>query len=436
MAEVVDVTDFVANGSFESLRNNVTYRSEPDYAVLVRLVDHNAGWRGNFVYVDKASYDFLRKSALVPGDIVIANVGANAGTVFRVPYLGLQMTLGPNALVCRPKNDHGLQRDFLYFYLISEAGQQSLRSILSGSAQPKFNKTDFRSLLVPIPPLSEQRAIAHILGTLDDKIELNRRTNETLEAMARAIFKSWFVDFDPVRAQTEGRQPFGMDAETAALFPSSFEDSPIGKIPKGWEIGPILKSARLLSGGTPKTDREEYWGGGVLWASAADVSQCGQAFLIDTERTITERGLTESATQIIPQFCTVVVARGATTGRMALLGREMAMNQTCYALASRSNTPFFLYCLLRNEIEGLVHAAHGSVFDTITTTTFENSQVILPPASVIEQFEAQFSLLFQEILSNSIEAATIEQIRDALLPKLISGEIRFKGADQIVGANV
>jgi type I restriction enzyme S subunit len=246
--EIANVTDYVANGSFESLRNNVTYKSQPDYAVLVRLVDHNASWDSDFVYVDRKSYDFLRKSVLEPGDIVIANVGANAGTVFLAPNLGMRMTLGPNAILCKSKDENVLRREFLYYYLISDSGQQSLRSILSGSAQPKFNKTDFRNLSVPIPPLPEQEAIAHILGTLDDKIELNRRINETLEAMARALFKSWFVDFDPVRAKAEGHDP-GLPQPIAHLFPDGFENRESGEIPKGWSVGPLQSLAVYISRG-------------------------------------------------------------------------------------------------------------------------------------------------------------------------------------------
>src|SRR5439155_27376328 len=151
----------------------------------------------------------------------------------------------------------------------------------------------------------------------DDKIDLNRRMNETLEAIARALFKSWFVDFDPVRAKAEGRDS-GLPKHIAELFPDSFEESELGEVPKGWITGPILRQAKILSGGTPKTDRPDYWGGPILWASAKDVSQCPDAFLTSTERTITEKGLSESATELIPSSCTVVVARGATTGRMIL----------------------------------------------------------------------------------------------------------------------
>jgi type I restriction enzyme S subunit len=150
---------------------------------------------------------------------------------------------------------------------------------------------------------------------------------ETLEAMARALFKSWFVDFEPVRAKTEGRDT-GLPKHLADLFPDEFVDSDLGEIPKGWETGPILDHAQLLSGGTPKTDRPEYWDGSINWASAKDVSQSTGSFLVKTERTITERGLDESATQVIPAFCSVVVARGATTDRMVLFGHDMARSSS------------------------------------------------------------------------------------------------------------
>jgi type I restriction enzyme S subunit len=236
------------------------------------------------------------------------------------------------------------------------------------------------------------------LGALDDKIELNRRMNETLEALAQSLFKSWFVD-----------------ATQSAL-------------PKGWREGSILEVAKLLSGGTPKTEREDYWNGNILWASAKDVSQCGQTFLVTTERTITKKGLEESATQLIPAFCTVVVARGATTGRMTMFGREIAMNQTCYALASTTGTPFALYCLFHHAIDALVQTAHGSVFDTITTSTFAASMVALPPQQVFDAFEKTVSPIFARILSNIKESRTLAALRDALLPKLLSGELRVPKA--------
>jgi type I restriction enzyme S subunit len=299
------------------------------------------------------------------------------------------------------------------------------------AAVPGLNRNDLHTELVSLPLLPEQRAIAHILGTLDDKIELNRRMNETLEAMARALFKSWFVDFDPVRAKAEGRNP-GLPQPLADLFPDSFEDSDLGEIPRGWTVGPILAHARLMSGGTPKTDRSEYWDGPISWASAKDVSQSSGSILVDTERTITPRGLDESATQMIPAFSSVVVARGATTGRMVLFGRDMAMNQTCYALATTTKTPFALYCRLRVAIDALIHAAHGSVFDTITTSTFASSRIVLPTLPALVAFEERVAPVFQRVLGNICEARTLSALRDGLLPKLISGELRVEDAERFV----
>ena len=284
--------------------------------------------------------------------------------------------------------------DFAYYLTISPEVRHFAISQMTGSSGRQRVPTDaLDAISISLPSLPEQKAIAAVLGALDDKIELNRRMNVTLEAMAQTLFKNWFVD------------------------------AAAGKLPAGWREGPILEVAKLLSGGTPKTEREDYWGGDILWASAKDVSQCGQTFLVTTERTITKKGLEESATQLIPAFCTVVVARGATTGRMTMFGREIAMNQTCYALASTTGTPFALYCLFRYVIDDLVQTAHGSVFDTITTSTFASSKVILPPQRVFEAFEMTVAPIFALILSNIEESGRLAGLRDTLLPKLLSGEL-------------
>ncbi len=206
-SELVEVTDYVANGSFASLKENVTYLDQNGYAVLVRLVDHNAGWKGEHVYVGKSAYEFLRKSSLLAGDVVVANVGANAGSVFRVPKLSRPATLGPNAVRVRPKHEASLTKDFLYYYLASPVGQEKLQSIITGSAQPKFNKTALRGLNIEIPDVGVQKKVASFMMSVDDRITLLRETNTTLEAIAQALFKSWFVDFDPVTPRCKASPP-------------------------------------------------------------------------------------------------------------------------------------------------------------------------------------------------------------------------------------
>jgi type I restriction enzyme S subunit len=359
-----------------------------------------------------------------PG-IILGRKGAYRGVEFsRNPFFVID-----TAYYVVPKSE--LDMRWLYYAI----KHYKLGEVDDGSPIPSTTRAAVYMLDLDVPPLDEQRAIAHILGTLDDKIELNRRMNETLEAMARALFKSWFVDFDPTRAKVEGRDP-GLPKPLADLFPARLVESEVGEIPEGWEVGPILRQAQLLSGGTPKTDRAEYWDGPVVWASAKDVSQCNGLFLVETERTITESGVAESATQVIRAFCSAVVARGATTGRMVLFGREMAMNQTCYAFATTTETPFALYCRLRVEIDAIVHAAHGSVFNTITTSTFASSRIVLPPKPVLKRFEAQAAPLFHRVLSSTRESLALTAVRDSLLPKLISGELRVENAERFVGEAV
>ncbi|SOB95222.1 restriction endonuclease subunit S [Rhodobacter maris] len=294
------------------------------------------------------------------------------------------------------------------------------------AAVPGLNRNDLHQANILFPPFPEQRAIAATLGALDDKIELNRKMNATLEAMARALFRDWFVDFGPTRAKMEGAAPY-LSPDLWSLFPDRLDAE--GK-PEGWEESGLLDLATLLSGGTPKTDKAEYWNGGIPWASAKDVSQCKDAFLIETERSISESGLKNSATKIIPKYATVVVARGATTGRSCMFGSDIAMNQTCYALTSRSGHPFWLNCAFRELVDRLVNAAHGSVFDTITTRTIEAVSLVQGPKEVCDQFEHMVTPMFQRLLANVQESRTLAQTRDLLLPRLMSGELRVAQATE------
>ena len=358
---------------------------------------------------------------------------APAGSIF---LLVRGMTLHNDVPICVAMRDMAFNQDikalmpksgvdasFLPYWLLSQKSALLSSVDSAGHGTGRLNTDTLKAMTVALPPLAEQKAIAGVLGALDDKIELNRRMNATLEAMARALFQSWFVDFDPVRAKLDGRPPTGMDKATADLFPDSFEESNLGRIPKGWETGSVLRQADLLSGGTPKTDVAAYWNGDVPWASAKDVSQCGEAFLVSTERTITKLGIEESSTKIIPAFATVVVARGATTGRLTMFGHPMAMNQTCYGLRTKVGAPFSLYCNARQFIERIVQGGHGSIFDTITTSTFEATDVLLAPNELLLAFDKQVSPLFQQLHANLHQSRTLATLRDTLLPKLLSGEL-------------
>lgn len=368
-------------------------------------------------------HQWTRRVVPAPGDLVFS-YETRIGQAALIPQ-GLQCCLGRRLALARPKSDDLNSRYLLYYYL-GPAFQEHLRAHTKpGSTVDRIHLKDFPKFPIALPPRREQDAIANLLGSLDDKIELNGRMAATLEDMARALFKSWFVDFDPVRAKSSGR-PTGLPHATAALFPDRLgEDG----LPDGWYKAPLLDHARLISGGTPKTEELSYWGGPVLWASAKDVSQCADRFLTNTDRTITFRGLEESATRLVPAFSTVVVARGATTGRHCLFGREMAMNQTCYALHSDAKKPFWLACTFSAMVNELVRGAHGSVFDTITTMTLQSAQVIYGGDEIVSAFERTVEPIYERILNLVEESATLRTIRDTLLPKLISGELRIKDID-------
>ena len=372
-------------------------------------------------FIAESDYEsWMRRGLPQSGDVVITTE-APLGEVAQLD--GTKIALAQRLIALRGRADR-LDNTYLKFALQCGFVQDQLAARATGTTVLGIRQSELRKVMIPLPPLNEQRRIATILGSLDDKIEVNRRTNETLEAMARTLFRSWFVDFDPVRAKADGRRPPGLDATIAALFPDAFEDSTLGRIPKGWKNGSILEQANLISGGTPDTGEPGYWDGHIPWASAKDVSQCGQPFLIVTERCITTAGLDNSSTKIVPSWATVVVARGATTGRMTMFGDDIAMNQTCYGLRSRFGADATLYCQMREGIDGLVHAAHGSVFDTITTRTFQTFSLLLPDERLLQAFETRVRPLFENIRVRLRESRTLAALRDGLLPKLLSGEVR------------
>ncbi|MCK9276002.1 MAG: restriction endonuclease subunit S [Syntrophales bacterium] len=286
--------------------------------------------------------------------------------------------------------------------------------------------------IAPIPEkLNEQRAIAHILGTLDDKIELNRRMNQTLEAMARVTYKSWFVDFDPVRAKAEGR-PTGLPNDIAALFPESFENSELGEIPKGWRVLPLSEIVNIIGGGTPKIREEEYWGGDIPWFSVVDAPSETDVFVIDTEKHITQLGVDKSSTKLLRKGTTIISARG-TVGKCGLVGRSMAMNQSCYGIQGKNGeSDYFVYFTIRRQVSDLQRSGHGSVFNTITRDTFKTIRIACPPPNLTIAYEETINPFMESVLASLHENATLASLRDALLPKLISGELRIPDAEKFV----
>jgi len=395
--------------------------------------------------------EWTKKAKPQHNDVVLSR-RCNPGETAYVPP-EVKFALGQNLVLLR-SDGAKVYPPFLRWLVKGPTWWEQVGKFINvGAVFDSLKCADIPEFELPIPPIHEQKAIAHILGTPDGRIELNRQMNETLEAMAQALFKSWFVDFDPVidnalangkeipeelSEKAQARAALGdkrrpLPEEIRALFPDEFiHNEELGWIPKGWSCGSILEGAKLLSGGTPKTSISEYWDGDIPWASAKDVSQCGEAFLVTSDRNITLAGLDNSSTKIISKFTTVFVARGATTGRLTMFGDDMAMNQTCYGLRADSGMHFYTFCHSKHFIDSIVNAGHGSVFITITTKTFEASKVIHADKMVISNFEKLVSPIFNKVLSNQEKNRNFIKLRDTLLPKLLYGELRIPDAEKMV----
>jgi type I restriction enzyme S subunit len=297
--------------------------------------------------------------------------------------------------------DEELMPDFMRYVVEGPAWTQWTTSAGVGSVRVRIYYKELLNLEFGLPPLSEQLTIAHILGTLDDKIELNRRMNETLESLARALFKSWFVDFDPVRAKAAGRQPAGMDAETASLFPDAFEETELGEIPQGWKAG-VLEDLLILQRGfdlpTPLRTPGPY---PVVAASGPSGTHCRY----------------------------MVKGPGVTTGRSGVLGKVFFVHEDYWPLNTslwvkefRVSRPLHAYFLLKDLDFETFNA--GSAVPTLNRNHVHNLPVVVPPAQVVQAFEKTATPVFSAIRSNEKQTDTLASIRDTLLPKLLSGEVR------------
>jgi len=283
-------------------------------------------------------------------------------------------------------------------------------------------------LLVPIPEIAEQTRIAKVLQYLDDKIELNRQMNQTLEAIAQAIFKSWFVDFDPVWAKMEGRD-YPLDAETIALFPDHFEDSDLGPIPAGWRIRLIGEISNVVGGGTPSTKNPAYWEEGIhYFATPKNLASLRSSILLKTDRKVTDAGLEMISSGLLP-IGTVLLSSRAPVGYLALSGVELCINQGFIAMECEGPiSNYFALNWAHSNMRLIKANAGGTTFAEISKRNFRPLPVILPKRNLIGVFDGMAKHLYKQITVNERESGTLAELRDTLLPKFISGEIRVPEA--------
>jgi type I restriction enzyme S subunit len=293
-----------------------------------------------------------------------------------------------------------------------------------GATMPNLNTGILSAVPINLPPISVQLEIAAILCSLDDRITLLRETNTTLEAIAQALFKSWFVDFDPVHAKMQGRAPEGMIDATAALFPDSFEESELGPVPKGWNVMPVGDAVETVGGATPDTKTPEYWEPAEhYWTTPKDLSGIASPVLLGTERKLSDAGLKKISSGLLP-IGSLLMSSRAPIGYLALTQVHMAINQGYIAIPSGGKlSPLYMLFWCQANMDNIKGRANGSTFMEISKKAFRPIPVLVPSVAVLDAFKVVTAHLFARLVENEKQAQSLASIREALLPRLISGQI-------------
>ncbi len=363
----------------------------------------------------------------IAGDILIGIIGTfgNAYLYKDGDCFGFSSSIG----IIRP-NKEILNSKFLYYVLTSQKFRTTHLNYNAGSVQGYTNIPTIKKLKVPIPSLTEQKEIASILSALDNRISLLRETNTTLEAIAQTLFKSWFVDFDPVKAKAEGRLPEGMDEATAALFPSEFEESALGLIPKGWRVGALGDVAFLNPESWTAKNHPKF----IEYIDLANTKDNQIAsttnYVFEEAPSRAKRVLRDGDTIIGTvrpsnrSFAFIHNPVGGLTGStgFAVLRPKIIENTAFTFFASTSDT----------SIDYLGHVADGGAYPAVRPEVVVNIEVVLPDIEIMRAFNSIAAVLLEKIGENEQQSQTLTTLRDTLLPRLISGQLRLNQAQEIM----
>ncbi len=356
---------------------------------------------------------WFRKGHPKCGDVLFATVGSIA----EVAYVNVQRgCIAQNLIALRP-NQSIIDGEFLYYLLTGKAMKAKLLSLNISSVQPSIKVPHLLKSQIKIPEVSQQKRIAHILGTLDDKIELNRRMNAMLESMARALFKSWFVDFDPVHAKQQGRQPAYMDPATAALFPSEFEDSELGPIPKGWEVRSLDQIAAFLNGL-------------ALQKFPVKIGKSLPVIKIAQLRKGNTMGADECSADIPEQY---IVQNGdvlfSWSGSLLVdlwCGGKGALNQHLFKVTSTQFPKWFYYLWTQHHLQDFrtTAASKATTMGHIQRHHLTAAKTIVPPMELLSALSNTTAPIIDLLLQNSANSRTLSALRDLLLPELVGGQLQ------------
>lgn len=415
---------------------------------------NKAFWDGDIPWFSASN---MSDKFLVTSDLNITEQGLKAGSRMAPSGATLLLVRGSGLFnhipICFADRDVAFNQDVkaivakdgvdpLYLHYTLEAHRRELANNLgvTGIGAGKFDTDFLKQLSFVHREKGEQEEIGRLASAYDRKIELNRRINETLEEMARALFQDWFVDFGPTRRQMEGAtdacaimgHAFPPEkAETLApLFPAKLGDD---GLPEGWSKQPVEELAEIVGGGTPNTKTEEFWEGGThLWATPRDLSKLSGVFIGDTERKLTDAGLAKVSSGLSPKGSVLMSSR-APIGYLAIASKPVAVNQGFIVMRPSDRFPtHFAKLWCEANMETIEANANGSTFQEISKKNFKPILVTVPSAEVMAAFSNVAGMLFDKLQANEKENQTLAALRDLLLPKLMSGEIRLKDVEALV----
>ncbi|NIJ94295.1 type I restriction enzyme S subunit [Xanthomonas campestris] len=385
------------------------------------------GFEGDFVFVPVEIAARFPRCIVRPGDLVFPHRGAigEVGLVTSGNYGEWMLSTSMMKLRTHPEK---LDPRFAFYYFRSPAGRHQLLRNSSQVGTPGISQplASLRACEIALPPLPEQRAIVAVLSALDKKVEQNRRTSQALEALARATFKAWFVDFEPVNARAAGQTSFpGMPADAFAVLPDRFTDSALGPVPKGWQAKPIGDLVTIRGGGTPSTKDETFWKDGKhCWATPKDLSELQYPLLLATNRRITDAGVAKISSGVLPAD-TVLLSSRAPVGYVALAKVPTAINQGFIAIVCDGPLkPHYMLHWLQANMDEIKGRASGTTFAEISKSAFRPILAIEPEPSIVDAFERVAKPMFDLIFQCVTESNKLAELRDYLLPRLLSGQVR------------
>ena len=407
------------------------FRNEPPGDIL--LTPGNFAIGGGFKY-DKLKYyagPVPEDYVLAPGDLLVTMTDlSKAADTLGYPAVVPMHQGGPRYLhnqrlgLVIIKEPEKIHKRFLYYLMCTRSYRHDIVAGATGTTVKHTSPTKIRLFRTPIPPPKNQEAIAEILGSLDDKIELNRRMNETLEAMARAIFKSWFVDFDPVRAKAAGQQPRGLAPHIAALFPDAFEDSEFGEIPKGWHVDSVYTIADVIYGAPFKSALFNDNGDGRPLIRIRDLATHDPKVFTPEEHL---KGYVVRPGDLI-------VGMAGEFHAHLWRGPESWLNQRVCCFQPIANTPrAFVHYSIEGPLQFFEGSKTGTTVIHLSKGDIDTFRIVVPTPTLLQQFSEFVGPVDYRVVSASAESRTLSALRDALLPKLISGELRVRDAGRIVG---